>query len=56
MVLEPGRVVLAGVMSIDILASEMSVLYHATRMEGHTERANAARTESGKVDVTSQGQ
>ena len=38
--------VVAGMIPVDILAKEMSVLYNARHMEGHAQRRNAARSES----------
>lgn len=39
----------ADMIPADILAKEMSALYHARRMERHTECSNVARSESDKM-------
>lgn len=38
--------IVIGIIPVDILAKEMSVLYYARHIDGHTEHRNMARSES----------
>lgn len=44
-ILDEAVLIVAGMVPVDILAKEMSILYHARRMKWGAERRNAARLE-----------